>query len=292
MCRAAKALVGARLNKKRKHMADLHTQALPVLPLPTGVVLPSMVVTLALDSLESKAEAEAALAGDGRLLLVPFVNGTYARVGTVAQVDTAGDLPNGTRALILRGLHRAVLGTGVTGTGSGNVLWVQAEAVDDDEPDDHTRELTRELRGVISAFAERRRSRRMPEALASTTDPGVLVDSIVGVWSDLAVEHKIEALETTDLEERISKVTRWAREALAELELGDKIRTDVAEGMERTQREFILRQQLAAIKKELGDSAGGEDIVEDYRAKVAEANMPEAARLAAEREIDRLERMS
>src|SRR5207248_3161683 len=76
-----------------------------------------------------------------------------------------------------------------------------------------------------------------------------------------------------------------------ELELGDKIRTDVAEGMERTQREFILRQQLAAIKKELGET-GGEDVVESYRAKVAESGMPEAARLATEREIDRLERMS
>src|SRR4051794_15431704 len=104
-------------------MADLHTTALPLLPLPTGVVLPSMVVTLALDSPEAKAAADAALGGDGRLLLVPYVNGTYARVGTVAQVDTAGDLPNGTRALILRGLHRAVLGSGVTGTGGNGVLW-------------------------------------------------------------------------------------------------------------------------------------------------------------------------
>src|SRR5438874_2729217 len=272
-------------------MAELHTQALPVLPLPTGVVLPSMVVTLALDTPESKAAAEAALAGDGRMLLVPHVNGVYARVGTVAQVDTAGDLPNGTRALILRGLHRAVLGTGVNGAGDASVLWVQAEPVSEDEPDDRTRELTREFRGVISAFAERRRSRRMPEALASTTDPGTLVDAIVGVWSDLAVEHKIEALETVDLNDRITKVTGWARDALAELEVGEKIRTDVAEGMERTQREFILRQQLAAIKKEL-DETGGEDVVESYRAKVAESGMPEAARLATEREIDRLERMS
>src|SRR5947207_850926 len=201
--------------------SELHTQALPVLPLPTGVVLPSMVVTLALDTPESKAAAEAALAGDGRLLLVPHVNGAYARVGTIAQVDTAGDLPNGTRALILRGLHRAVLGTGVNGIGNASVLWVQAEPVSEDEPDDRTRELTRELRGVISAFAERRRSRRIPEALASTTDPGTLVDAIVGVWSDLAVEHKIEALETVDLNDRIAMVTSWAREALAELEVGE-----------------------------------------------------------------------
>jgi ATP-dependent Lon protease len=131
----------------------------------------------------------------------------------------------------------------------------------------------------------------MHEAHGTTDDPGELVDAIFGVWTDLAVERKIEALETTDLDERITKVTAWARDALAEIELGEKIRTDVAEGMEKTQREFILRQQLAAIRKELGDS-GDEDVVESYRTKVAEAGMPEGARVAAEREIDRLERMS
>src|SRR3954469_9702586 len=272
-------------------MADLHTQPLPVLPLPTGVVLPSMVVTLALDSSEARAAAEAALAGDGHLLLVPQIAGRYARVGTVANVEIAGDLPNGTRALILRGLHRAVLGSGVVGAGGAGVLWVEAEAVDEPDVTEATRELTRELRGLVSAFAERRRSRRMPEALASTSDPGTLVDSLVGVWTELAVERKVEILETIDVDERVKKLTSWVRDALAELELGDKIRNDVAEGMERTQREFLLRQQMAAIKKELGDTGDG-DVIEDYRAKVAESGMPESARVAAEREIDRLERMS
>ena len=92
------------------------TQTLPLLPLNTGVVLPAMVVTLALETPEAKAAAEAALSdhnGDGRLLLVPYADGKYAKVGTVARVDTAGELPNGTSALILRGLHRAVLGAAV-----------------------------------------------------------------------------------------------------------------------------------------------------------------------------------
>src|SRR4051794_20215983 len=263
-------------------------QTLPLLPLPTGVVLPTMVVTLALETPEAKAAAEAAFSdsandnanpngnGDGRLLLVPYADGKYAKVGTVARVDTAGELPNGTSALILRGLHRAVLGAAVpaptttpsTGADRTEALFVEAHPVTDAEPTERTRELTRELRGVISAFAERRRSRRMPEALASTTDPGALADTIVSVWSDLAAERKVEILETTDVEQRVAKVLQWARDALAELELGDKIRTDVAEGMERTQREFLLRQQLAAIKKELGDGADGEDIIEGYRTKV------------------------
>src|SRR4051794_15428371 len=290
MERRGTVLAHALLPERGTPMAELHTRALPLLPLPTGVVLPGMVVTLALESPETNAAADAAVGGDGRLLLVPFVNGTYARVGTVVQVENAGELPNGTRALILRGLHRAIVGTGVTGTGSA--LWVEAEPIVEDEPTEQTRALTREFRAVISAFAERRRSRRMPAALAENSEPSAVVDAIVGVWNDLSVEKRLEALETTDVEERLTKVTTWARDALAELELGDKIRTDVAEGMERTQREFLLRQQMAAIRKELGEGGGDDDAVESYRTKVAESGMPEAARVAAEREIDRLERMS
>src|SRR4051794_26890095 len=289
MERRGTVLAHALLPERGTPMAELHTRALPLLPLPTGVVLPGMVVTLALESPETNAAADAAVGGDGRLLLVPFVNGTYARVGTVVQVENAGELPNGTRALILRGLHRALVGTGVTGTGAA--LWVEVEPIVEDEPTERTRALTREFRAVISAFAERRRSRRMPAALAENSEPSAVVDAIVGVWNDLSVEKRLEALETTDVEERLTKVTTWARDALAELELGDKIRTDVAEGMERTQREFLLRQQLAAIRKELGET-GDDDAAESYRTKVSESGMPEAARVAAEREIDRLERMS
>jgi len=90
---------------------------LPLLPLTSGVVLPQMVVTLALETEAARTAAEAA-GSEGLLLLVPKVDGRYARVGTVARVESEGELPNGIRALVLRGLHRAVVGTGVTGTTS------------------------------------------------------------------------------------------------------------------------------------------------------------------------------
>ncbi len=87
-------------------MADIDTapQALPVVPLPDGVVFPGTVVTLALDSAEARAAVASALAGDGRLLLVPQVEGRAARVGVVAQVENAGELPGGGSAAIIRGL--------------------------------------------------------------------------------------------------------------------------------------------------------------------------------------------
>ncbi|HEY3701270.1 MAG TPA: endopeptidase La [Acidimicrobiales bacterium] len=268
-----------------------NTVSLPLLPIEVGVVLPQMVVTLAPDTDEAKQAIEAASTADGLLLLVPRIDGRYAKVGTVARVDEVGQLPNGQQAVLLRGLSRAVVGTGVAGTGPG--LWVQAERIED--PTVATgglAELARELRGVVSALAERRRSRRLPEALAGATEPGALADAIAGGWTDLPVARAVEVLETLDVEERVRKVLGWARDALAEHEVAEQIRTDVAEGMERTQREFLLRQQLAAIRKELGELGDGEGPVADYRAKVEAADLPADVRTAIEKEIDRLERTS
>ncbi|HEX4540076.1 MAG TPA: endopeptidase La [Acidimicrobiales bacterium] len=268
-----------------------NTVSLPLLPIEVGVVLPQMVVTLAPDTDEAKNAIQAASTADGLLLLVPRIDGRYAKVGTVSRVDEVGQLPNGQQAVLLRGLSRAVVGTGVAGTGPG--LWVQAERIED--PTVATgglAELARELRGVVSALAERRRSRRLPEALASATEPGALADAIIGGWTDFPVARAVEVLETLDVEERVRKVLGWARDALAEHEVADQIRTDVAEGMERTQREFLLRQQLAAIRKELGELGDAEGPVAEYRAKVEAADLPADVRTAIEKEIERLERTS
>ena len=124
----------------------------------------------------------AADGADGRVLLVPRIDGRYARVGTVAHVEESGELPNGVHAAILRGLHRATLGAGVAGTGSS--LWVEAHEVVDPAPSLQVEELGRELRGVLTVLGERRRSRRLPELLRSTSDPAALADGF-GAWSDL-----------------------------------------------------------------------------------------------------------
>src|SRR4029079_9991046 len=84
-------------------------------------------------------------------------------------------------------------------------------------------------------------------------------------------------------------VLGWARETLADLTLKERIRSDVADGMEKTQREFLLRQQLAAIRKELGDD-GDESAADEFRRRLYEAQPPQHVRRAVEREIDRLER--
>jgi ATP-dependent Lon protease len=109
----------------------------------------------------------------------------------------------------------------------------------------------------------------------------------------LTNEQKIWLLETVDVAERLERLVTWSREHLAELDVAETIRKDVQEGMDRQQREFLLRQQLAAIRKELGELTGKPETEEqDYRARVEAADLPEKAKQAALAEVDKLERTS
>ncbi len=261
---------------------------LPLIPITTGVVLPQMVVTLALETDEAREAADAAGDGERLVVLVPKTDGRYARVGTVARVESSGDLPNGVRALVLRGLRRAVVGAGVAGTGTA--LWVEAEPVSESaEVSARTTELAGQYRAIVSEIATRLRAGRLAEALQGVTDPGALADT-AGWWPDLPIERKVELLETLDVEARLEAVVGWARDALAELEVADQIRSEVTDGMEAQQREFLLRRQLDAIRKELGD--GDEDLIGEYRTKIEARDLPDAIRGAATREVERLERTS
>src|SRR4051812_12133701 len=126
-------------------MADLTALTLPVLPLSSGVVLPQMVVTIALETDEAKAAVDAAGADD-RLLLVPRLGDRYATVGAIARMEDGGRPPNGPPALVGRAEGGALAGTGAVGTGSA--LGVQAEPVDDPPPTERTEELAREYRAA------------------------------------------------------------------------------------------------------------------------------------------------
>ncbi len=277
-------------------MTTLTTLTLPVLPLTTGVVVPTMVVTVVLETVEAQAAADAAMAAGGELLLVPKLNGTFASVGAVAKIETAGELPNGQRALVLRASHRAVIGVGVPSgdvPGSGvasdtAVLWVQATPMEEDEFTPELQQLANEYRITAELLLERRGMERFAEALSGIELPGALADTVNG-WPELSHERRIELLEAVHAGPRLQLALNWVREALAEAELKDKIRKDVSEGMEKQQREFLLRQQLAAIRKELGENENTEDALAEYRAKIE--SLPQHVAIAASREVDRLERM-
>jgi ATP-dependent Lon protease len=274
-------------------MPPIATSALPLLPLDAGVVLPGMTITIALETPEAKEAVSAAAGAGDRLVLVPRTGGDsgtgrFARVGTVAAVERRGSLPGGTPAVVVSGHERVTLGAAVAS--GGNALWVNVEAADENPPTEETRNQARELRAVFDAIAEHRGLGRLSELFRGIDEPGQLSDT-AGYWPELSIERKVELLETVDVNKRVPLVLGWAREALAELELKDRIRTDVAEGMERTQREYLLRQQLAAIRKELGETSGEED-GDDFQSRLDALNVSAETRAAIAREIDKLERTS
>jgi ATP-dependent Lon protease len=261
---------------------------LPLLPLKSGVVLPGMVFTMGLETEEATAAAEAAASADGRILLVPFIDGRYASVGVVAEVMEQGELPGGMPAIAVRGDRRATIGTGVPGT--GDALWVEAELIAEPEPTPAAVELAREYRAVLENILLSRGAGRIAAQLREVTDPGRLAD-VAGYSTDLSLAQKVEVLETLDVETRLRLVLGWARDTLADLALRERIKSDVEEGMEKTQREFLLRRQLEAIRKELGQLDGSDDgDPDDLRSKVEARDLPEHVRTAVLREVDRLER--
>ena len=266
-------------------------RTLPLLPLTSGVVLPGMVLTMALETEEAKVASEAAGSVGGELVLVPHVGGTYASVGVIAEILELGDLPGGSLAMVVSGLARATIGAAVPGT--GKALWVQVDPVSEGPPTQASQELAREYRAVLENILLTRGARHMAERLREVTDPSQIAD-LSGYSPDLTLAQKVEVLETLDLERRLRLVLGWARETLADLTLREQIKTDVEEGMERTQREFLLRRQMEAIRKELGqlDGVADEGSVEDYRQKAEARQLPENVKTAIEREISKLERTS
>jgi ATP-dependent Lon protease len=268
-------------------MAELTSALLPILQLDDVVVLPGMTATLAVEGDAQRAAVTAAQNGNHMILLVPHVGGKFSTIGTVAQVVETGQLPNGAEVSILKGLHRTRLGGGQSDI--GGALWVQVEPLPDGEPTDAARELAREYRALIENLLELRGAARIIEAVRSVRHPGHLAD-LAGYSPDLSIEQKLEVLETLDLEQRLTRLIAWTKDVLADASVREKVRTEVNEGMEKTQRDFLLRQQLEAIKKQLGE--GGDNVAADYRARLEKAGMPENVRTEVERELDRFERTS
>ena len=267
--------------------------ALPVLPLDDVVVLPGMVVPVKLADTEVRAAIEAAQASansEPRVLLVPRLEGKYGSVGTLGVLTQIGRLPGGEQAAVVRGTERVRIGVGTTGPGAA--LWVEATVQENEGVDEHTLELAKEYKSLVTTILQQRGAWQVVDSVQGITDPAALSD-LAGYASYLSDEQKVWLLETANVTERLEKLLTWGRDYLAELDVAETIRKDVSEGMERQQREFLLRQQLAAIRKELSELDGKPASEEqDYRARVEGADLPDKVREAALSEVDKLERTS
>jgi ATP-dependent Lon protease len=278
------------------------TLTLPVLPLDDDVVLPGMVVPLETSQPEVGAAIDAARMPSrqvpgmrseikARVLVVPrLADRGLAGVGTLAVVEQVGRLPGGQPGAVVRGIARVKIGSGTTGPGAA--LWVEGTVIEETNLGPQADELAQQYKSLITSMLQQRGAWQVIDAIQQLTDASAIADR-AGYSSYLSTTQKLLLLETADLVERLELVIGWAKEQLAELEVAESIRKDVSEGMEKQQKEFLLRQQLAAVRKELadlnGDSATEED---DYRARVEAANLPENVHEAAMREVDKLERTS
>jgi ATP-dependent Lon protease len=258
----------------------------PVLFVAEQVVLPGMVVPIALDD-AARAAVEAARATDsGKLLIAPRLDDRYPSYGVIASILQVGRVAGGTAAVV-RGERRAHIGTGANGPGTA--LWVEVTEVDEPQPTEETRALAAEYKKLLLAMLQRREAWQIVDVVNQLTDPSALADT-AGYASYLTDVEKRQLLETPDVAERLRALIEWTGDHLAEVEVNDKIAEDVRTGMEKQQKEFLLRQQLAAIRKELGDAEP--DGSDDYRSRIEAADLPEKVREAALREVGKLERTS
>ncbi|MFD8805184.1 endopeptidase La [Streptomyces sp. NPDC059597] len=278
------------------------TLVLPVLPLDGEVVLPGMVVPLDLSDAEVRAAVEAAQAaarsesGKPKVLLVPRIDGTYARTGVLGTVEQVGRLADGDPGALIRGRDRVRIGAGTTGPGAA--LWVEGARVEETLPDPlpgQVTELVKEYKALASTWLKKRGAWQVVDRVQAIDGVSALADNS-GYSPFLTTDQKIQLLETTDPVARLKLATQQLRDHLAEQDVAETIAKDVQEGVDKQQREFLLRRQLEAVRKELrqlnGDSADSAEESDDYRARVEAADLPEKVREAALKEVDKLERSS
>lgn len=273
--------------------------ALPVLPLDDEVVLPGMVVPLDLSDTDVRAAVEAAQAaardggGKPEVLLVPRIDGTYTGTGVIGTVEQVGRLSDGDPGALIRGRGRVRIGAGTSGP--GRALWVEGTRVDAVVPDPlpgAAAELVKEYKALATSWLKKRGAWQVVDRVQQIEDISALADNS-GYSPFLTTAQKVRLLETTDPVARLKLAIQWLGEHLAEQDVAESIAKDVQEGVDKQQREFLLRRQLEAVRKELSELNGDpEDESDDYRARVEAADLPEHVREAALKEVDKLERSS
>ncbi|MEZ5245807.1 MAG: endopeptidase La [Acidimicrobiales bacterium] len=262
-------------------------RTVPVLPT-SGVVLPEMVVTIKIESAEAAAAVAAAADHEDHVVLVPRDAGASQAVGTLARIEQRGALPGGGDGLVIRGVARVRVGRGsLDGTGA---LLVDATTIDPGARSAQTDELASRYRAAATRLLRAVGGARMARLLHDVDDPGALADTIAW-WPELDDDQRVQLLETVATDDRLRLAIEWAEAAAGEAEVAGDIQRQVSDDLDASQREAILRRQLAAIQSELGEGDG--DAIGDYRARLAtlvESGRTAPVAEAIDKEIGRLER--
>jgi ATP-dependent Lon protease len=276
-------------------------EILPILPVRDTVLFPGAVLPLTVGR-ESSLALVNSLQGDEKLLgvvaqLDPRVEDPSAadlhKVGTLARVHKTVKMPNGNVVIFLEGIQRVQI---MELIGLRPFLRARAEAQPDiiGEADTELEALQRNaqdlFRDVVSHSPQL--SDDLQSVAMNIDDPGRLADFIAGTLPSLSTLLRQELIETPSVRKRLDMLIRELSKELEVLELRSKIHEQVQEQVSQNQREYLLREQMKAIQKELGESDDSMQEIDELRKKVEEANMPAEAKKECERELKRLAKMT
>jgi len=276
-------------------------EVLPILPVRDTVLFPGAVLPLTVGR-ESSLALVSALQGDEKMLgvvaqLDPRIEDPAAadlhKVGTLAKVHKTVKMPNGNVVIFLEGLQRIQL---VDLIGLRPFLRARVEAQPDilGEADTELEALQRNaqelFRDVVSHSPQL--SDDLQSAAMNIDDPGRLADFIAGTLPSLSTLLRQELIETSSVRRRLETLIRELSKELEVLELRSKIHDQVQEQVSQNQREYLLREQMKAIQKELGESDDSMQEIDELRKKVEEAAMSAEAKKECDRELKRLAKMT
>ena len=289
-------------NDKKSAMetdAEKIPELLPILPLYDAALFPKMVLPLVVMQGESVRLVDEAMAKNRIIGLVVSKKPEegsrpqqedLAQIGTSALILKMAKTHDNRTQLLVQGLNRFKI---KSWENSRPYLRARVELLQEDESkDDETEALMSNLIGQFIRIVEL--SPALPPEIGqmakSIQDAGTLADMVASTINSSA-EEKQKILESRNVKQRLKEVTRLVNHQLSILELGNKIQSQVRGDMDKSQKEYYLRQQLKAIKEELGEKDETQIEIEEYRAKIEAKNLPEEARKEAQRELDRLSRM-
>ena len=271
----------------------------PILPLYDAVLFPKMVLPLVVMQGESVQLVDEAMAQDRIIGLVvskkpedKSIPGKedLAKIGVSALILKMAKTHDNRSQLLVQGLSRF----NITSFEEGRpYLRARIDPIHEVEKKDNEIEaLMSNIMGQFSRIVEL--SPGLPPEIGqmakTVQEPGTLADMVASTINATPEEKQI-ILETIDVKQRLKEVTRLVNHQVEILELGSKIQSQVKGDMDKSQREYYLRQQLKAIKEELGEKDETQVEIEEYRSKIEAKNLPEEAHKEAERELDRLSRM-
>ncbi|MGD1986836.1 MAG: endopeptidase La, partial [Desulfobacterales bacterium] len=274
-------------------------ELLPILPLFDAALFPKMVLPLVVMQGESVRLVDEAMAQNRIIGLVVSKKPEegnkpdrqdLASVGTSALILKMAKTQDNRTQLLVQGLHRFKI---KSWENSRPYLRARVQVLEEDETKGkETEALMSNLVGQFIRIVEL--SPGLPPEIGqmakSIPEAGTLADMIASTIN-ATPQEKQKVLETQNVKERLKEVTRLVNHQLSVLELGNKIQSQVKGDMDKSQKEYYLRQQLKAIKEELGEKDESQVEIEEYRVKIEEKNLPTEARKEAERELDRLSRM-